>query len=380
MYDISPSEIVKHFNGVDDPRIDRTKDHLLIDILTIAICAVVCGADGWVDVAQYGQAKYAWLQTFLALPNGIPSHDTFGRVFARINPKQFQSCFIRWVWSTCQLTQGEVIPIDGKTLRHSYDTAFEQGPIHMVSAWAATNRLVLGQLKVPDKSNEITAIPELIKALTIKNCIVTTDAMGCQKVIAGLIIEQEGDYVLALKENHPHMYEDVVALFTRLQSEQSDDSTIAFDYHETYDENHGRREIRRYWTTSSLDTLRTNDLWRGLQSVGMFIAEREVDGVVTTETRYYLSSLLSDAKTFGHAVRSHWGIENTLHWVLDIAFREDESRIRLDHGPENFAVLRHIAVNLLRKETSFKGSIKSKRMRSGWNDEYLAKVLKGATI
>jgi predicted transposase YbfD/YdcC len=379
MHDISPSTIVNHFSGVDDPRIDRTKEHLLIDILTIAICAVICGADGWVDTENYGKAKYDWLKTFLALPNGIPSHDTFGRVFARINPQQFQSCFMRWVWSIFQRTHGEVIPIDGKTLRHSFDTTLGQRPIHMVSAWAVTNRLVLGQLKVADKSNEITAIPELLKALDVTDCIVTIDAIGCQKPFAAQIIDQKGQFVLSLKENQPILYADVQAIFTRLRAETTDTLDLPYDYHETVDNNHGRREVRRYWTTSALDTMQTKEAWQGLQSIGMTISEREVNGTLTTETRYYISSLPSNAAVFGNAVRSHWNIENAVHWVLDIAFREDDCRIRLDHGPENFALLRHIALNMLRRETSFKGSIKSKRLRSGWNDEYLAKVLRVAT-
>jgi len=373
MYDISVSTIVKHFGKVDDPRIDRTKLHLLMDIMTIAICAVLCDADGWVDVENYGVSKHAWLTTLLDLPNGIPSHDTFGRVFARIDPLQFQHCFMRWMREIYRVTHGEVVPIDGKTLRHSFDTELGLSPIHMVSAWATTNRLVLGQLKVADKSNEITAIPELLKTLDIAGCIVTIDAMGCQKSIARQIIEQQGDYVLALKGNQGALYDDVRALLDQLIA--TDDADL--DYYETYDENHGRSELRRYWTTSTLDTLRTRESWRNLQTIGVVEAERGMNGETTTERRYYILSLPNNAKTFGNAVRSHWGIENAVHWVLDIAFREDECRIRMGHGPENFAVLRHIALNLLRQETTFQGSIKSKRHRAGWNDSYLKTVLHG---
>ena len=375
MYDISVSTIVKHFGKLEDPRIDRTKLHLLSDILTIAICAVICDADGWVDVENYGISKHAWLATFLALPNGIPSHDTFGRVFARIDPVQFQHCFIRWMREIYRVTHGEVVPIDGKTLRHSFDTELGRSPIHMVSAWATSNRLVLGQLKVADKSNEITAIPELLKTLDIAGCIVTIDAMGCQKSIAHQIIEQHGDYVLALKANQETLYADVRALLDQLIATGDPD----LDYHETYEENHGRIELRRYWTTSTLDTLRTRESWRNLQTIGVVEAERRTNGETTTERRYYISSLPNNAKTFGNAVRSHWEIENAVHWVLDIAFREDECRIRMGHGPENFAVLRHIALNLLRQETTFTGSIKSKRHRAGWNDSYLKRVLHGVT-
>jgi predicted transposase YbfD/YdcC len=371
MYDISVSTIVKHFDKLDDPRVDRTKLHVLSDILTIAICAVICDADGWVDVENYGVSKHAWLTTFLALPNGIPAHDTFGRVFARINPTQFQHCFIRWMREIYRVTHGEVVPIDGKTLRHSFDTELDLAPIHMVSAWATSNRLVLGQLKVADKSNEITAIPELLKTLDIAGCIVTIDAMGCQKSIARQIIEQQGDYVLALKANQGTLYTDVRTLLDHLIANDDPD----LDYHETQDENHGRIELRRYWTTSAIDSLRTRESWCKLQMIGMVEAERSLNGETTTERRYYIVSRSSDAKAFGNAVRSHWEIENAVHWVLDIAFREDECRIRMGHGPENFAVLRHIALNLLRQETTFKASIKSKRHRAGWNDSYLKKVL-----
>lgn len=374
MYDISVSTIVKYFEKLDDPRVDRTKLHVLSDILTIAICAVICDADGWVDVENYGLSKHAWLTTFLALPNGIPSHDTFGRVFARIDPTQFQHCFMRWMREIYRVTHGEVVPIDGKTLRHSFDTELGLSPIHMVSAWATSNRLVLGQLKVADKTNEITAIPELLKTLDIAGCIVTIDAMGCQKAIARQIIEQHGDYVLALKANQETLADDVRALLDRLIATNDG----ALDYYETSDENHGRVEVRRYWTTSTLDSLRTRASWHKLQTIGAVEAERRVNGETTTERRYYILSLPNNAKTFGNAVRSHWEIENVVHWVLDIAFREDECRIRMGHGPENFAVLRHIALNLLRQETTFTGSIKSKRHRAGWNDSYLKKVLQTA--
>jgi len=371
MYDISVSTIAKHFGKLEDPRIDRTKLHLLSDILTIAICAVICDADGWVDVENYGVSKHTWLATFLPLPNGIPSHDTFGRVFARIDPQQFQACFIRWMRDIYRVTNGEVVPIDGKTLRHSFDTELGLSPIHMVSAWATSNRLVLGQLKVDDKSNEITAIPALLKTLDIAGCVVTIDAIGCQKSIARQIIEQSGDYVLALKANQETLYADVRALLDHLIATGDAD----LDYYETSEENHGRIEVRRYWTTSRLDTLRSRDAWHKLQTIGAVEAERSTNGETTTERRYYILSLPSTAKTFGNAVRSHWEIENVVHWVLDIAFREDECRIRMGHGPENFAVLRHIALNLLRQETTFKGSIKSKRHRAGWNESYLKKVL-----
>jgi predicted transposase YbfD/YdcC len=373
MYDISVSTIATYFEKLDDPRIDRTRLHLLRDILAIAICAIICDADGWVDVENYGVSKHAWLTTFLELPHGIPSHDTFGRVFAQIDPIQFQHCFMRWMRALYQVTHGEIVPIDGKTLRHSFDTTIGQSPIHMVSAWATHNRLVLGQLKVADKSNEITAIPELLKTLDIAGCIITIDAMGCQKSIARHIIEQQADYVLALKANQETLYVDVQAQLDGMIAQNDD--TLA--YYETSDKNHGRIEVRRYWTTDQLNAIRTRNVWHKLQAIGVTEAERSLNGEMTIERRYYILSLPSDAKTFGRAVRSHWQIENVVHWVLDIAFREDECRIRTGHGPENFAVLRHIALNLLRQETTFIGSIKSKRHRAGWNDAYLARVLQG---
>lgn len=373
IFDIPTSSIIEHFGSLEDPRIERTKLHLLLDIITLTICAVICGADGPSDVEQYGNEKYEWLKSFLTLPNGIPSHDTIGRVLARVNPHHFQSCFLRWMQTICHLSAGEVVPIDGKTLRHSYDTELNQSAIHMVSAWAATNRLVLGQLKVAEKSNEITAIPELIDALDLAGCIVTIDALGCQKEIATHILDNDADYVLALKGNQEYLYEDVKQVFDTLL--QQDAPSTELDSYETFDEGHGRREIRRYWTTSQLDTLRTKDHWPGLQAVGMVQAERNVNGETTTEQRYYILSLPSNARTFGTSVRAHWGIENAVHWVLDVAFREDMSRIRMDHGAENFALIRHIALNLLRQETSFRGSIKTKRLKAGWNNAYLAKVL-----
>jgi len=373
LFDIPTCTIIEHFDALEDPRIERTKLHPLIDIVTLTVCAIICGAEGPVDIEQYGHEKYDWLKTFLALPNGIPSHDTIGRVLARIDPQQFQACFLRWIQDICHLASGEVIPIDGKTLRHSYDTELGQSAIHIVSAWAASNRLVLGQVKVSEKSNEITAIPELLDVLDIADCIVTIDALGCQKEIASRIIEKDADYVLALKGNQEQLYDDVKRLFDALFQQESAPATL--DYYETADTAHGRVEVRRYWTTSALQTLRTKEQWHGLQSVGLVESERSLNGETTLEQRYYLLSLPNDARTFGTSVRAHWGIENVVHWVLDVAFREDMSRIRMDHGPENFALIRHIALNLLQRERSFKGSVKTKRLKAGWNNAYLTKVL-----
>jgi predicted transposase YbfD/YdcC len=308
--------IADHFLGIEDPRIDRTKRHNLIDIMTIAIIAVICGADGWVAVETYGCAKYSFLKTFLELPNGIPSHDTFARVFAQINPQQFQECFICWMKSIHQITEGEVVAIDGKTLRGSYDSSSDQSAIVMVSAWATTNKLVLGQVKVDDKSNEITAIPELLKVLELSGCIVTIDAMGCQKEIVKLITSQNADYVIALKKNQGNLYDEAEKLFSSGISTGFDG--IKHSTYKTEEIGHGRHEIRNYVMLSQIESrLDPNSVWSNLNSVGMVESVRSLNGETTVETHYFISSLESNAKQFGNSIRSHWGIENSLHWILD---------------------------------------------------------------
>ncbi len=371
------STITEHFATLTDPRIDHTKHHQLLDLLTIALCAIISGADEWVAMEAYGKAKREWFDTFLTLPNGIPSHDTFGRVFAALDPDQFQACFLAWVQSTVALTEGAVVACDGKTVRRAHDRGAGKAAIHMVSAWASANRLVLGQIAVDEKSNEITALPALLKLLMLKGCIVTIDAMGCQTDIAQTIIDREADYVLALKENQGTMYHAVVHLFADAHAT----AFVDYDYDaaQTVDGGHGRVEIRRYWTISDPLTLAHLDPdreWAGLRGIGMVAAERRAKGKVTHETRYYLTSL-TDAATFGRAVRGHWGIENGLHWVLDIAFREDESRARAGASAANLVVLRHIAVNLLKKEQTAKVGIKNKRLKAGWDERYLLKVIAG---
>ncbi|MEW5856307.1 MAG: ISAs1 family transposase [Cyanobacteriota bacterium] len=366
--------IADYFSDLDDPRVERTKRHQLIDIITIAILAVICGADGWVSIETYGQAKHQWLKGFLDLPNGIPSHDTFSRVFARINPQQFQECFLNWIRSISQMTQGEVVAIDGKTLRHSYDKGADLGAIHMVSAWATTNHLVLGQVKVDKKSNEITAIPELLKVLDLAGCIVTIDAMGCQKDIVKRIAEQEANYVITLKKNQKSLYRRVEQLFKSAIESQFDGWTVR-SYGER-EVSHGREEIRRYLMLCEIrEQVDPLHQWSNLNSVGLVESVRTVNGKTTVETRYYISSLTNDAQLFGQSVRSHWGIENQLHWVLDVAFSEDDCRIRKDNAPQNLAIIRQIALNFLGREKSLKVGVKNKQFRAAMDNNYLLKVL-----
>ncbi len=371
------STIIAHFATLTDPRVDRTKEHHLLDILTIALCAIISGADEWVAMEAYGKVKREWFATFLAVPNGIPSHDTFGRVFAALDPEQFQACFLAWVQSAVTLTEGAVVACDGKQVRRSHGRGAGKAAVHMVSAWASANRLVLGQRAVDEKSNEITALPALLNLLMLKGCIVTIDAMGCQTAIAQTIIDREADYVLALKENQGTMYDEVVHLFADAQA--TDFADYDADAATTVDGGHGRVEIRRYWTISdplTLAHLDPDEEWAGLRGIGMVEAERREKGKVSRERRYYLTSL-TDAATFGRAVRSHWGIENGLHWGLDIAFREDESRARQGASAANLVVLRHIALNLLKKERTAKVGIKNKRLKAGWDERYLLKVIAG---
>jgi len=370
------ANIGEHFSGLEDPRVDRTKQHMLMDILVITICAVICGAETWVDVETFGNAKFKWLKEFLELPNGIPSHDTFGRVFNRLDAKQFERCFLSWIQAVSGLLPGQVIAIDGKTLRRSHDKGIGKGAIHMVSAWALENQLILGQLKVDEKSNEITAIPKLLKALALSGCIVTIDAIGCQKEIAKQIIDQEADYVLALKENQAGLFTAVADLFEYAQETDFADC----DYHKTIDKGHGRIEIRECWTTSAPDYfafLPNRSAWSGLQTIIMIRAERRLEQKTSVDLRYYISSLSTGARHHLKTVRNHWGIENQVHWVLDVAFREDDSRVRKENGPQNLAILRHIALNLLKQETTAKCGIKAKRLKAGWDENYLLKVLTG---
>jgi predicted transposase YbfD/YdcC len=374
------SSIEEHFGNITDPRIERTKLHKLIDILVIAICGAICSCDNWEDVEEFGKAKQEWFETFLELPNGIPSHDTFNRVFARIDPMEFRTSFIDWVSVASELISGQVIAMDGKVLRRSQDRGIGKGAIDMVSAWACANHLVLGQVKVDEKSNEITAIPQLLKALEISGCIITIDAMGCQTEIAKTIIEEQADYVLALKDNQGNLFEDTQKLFEDLESSQY--QAYIYDYEKTVNKGHGRIEIRECWTISDpqiLCHLRGFQNWEKLMTVSRIRSQRWMGDEKTCEDRFHIASIVG-AKRVLAAARSHWGIENNLHWTLDMAFDEDHCRVRKDNGPENFAILRHIALNLLKQEKTSNRSINGKRLLAGWKEDYLLNVLSGLSL
>lgn len=374
MHNETPLSSLSHcFAALDDPRIERHKRHQLLDIVTIAICAIISGADTWVEIEEFGNAKLEWFRQFMELPNAIPSHDTFGNVFARLCPKQFQQCFLTWVRAVFEVTQGQLIAVDGKRVRRSHDRGRGKAAIHMVSAWACANRLVLGQMKTDEKSNEITAIPELLRLLELQGCIVTIDAMGCQTAIAEQIVAQGGDYVLALKGNQSCLHDDVQSFFADPQLPHDADITVST--HETTDGDHGRVEIRRYRCTSELAWLDETGRWAGLHSVCAVESERHIGDEVSREVGHFIGSIPADPKLWAAAARGHWGIENELHWKLDVAFREDESRIRKGHADQNFAVLRHMALNLLTQEKSLKRGTQTKRRRAGWDDKYRLKVL-----
>jgi predicted transposase YbfD/YdcC len=362
--------LVTHFQALPDPRTQREPEHKLIDILVIAICTQLCGGEGFNDMEEFGEAKHDWFKTFLELPNGIPSHDTFNRVFRALDPASFLDGFVRWTQSLRVAVSEEIVALDGKALRRAL-AAGQSAPV-LVSAWARENGLVLGQLQVRDKSNEITAVPELLRALELAGCIVTLDAMGCQKNIAKEIKEADAEYVLALKGNHALVHEEVQSYL---------DDAIArgakeLVRHETVEKDHGRLETRTYWQSAELGWFADRAQWEGLQSVGVVEARRQVgDGPATVERRYYLSSLGLDAARFARAVRGHWSVENQCHWLLDVQMGEDQSRARAGHAAQNLGTLRRLALNLLKREATKKRGIKGKQKSAGWDHSYLLKLL-----
>ena len=364
---------VDEFSDMEDPRLDRKKLYPLIEIIFLTICAVISGSNHFTEAGIFGEASIDWLRKFLPFANGIPSHDAIGYFFSRLDPEQFKMKFVQWIQSVSEITEGEIVAIDGKTLRHSYDTGTNKAAMHMISAWANEANLVLGQLKVNEKTNEITAIPKLLEILDLSGCIVTIDAMGCQKEIAKTIIDKNAEYVLALKGNQGTLHENV-ELFFQDQIER-DFADTDVDTHKTVDADHGRVEVRQYWTVSSIDWLEEKKDWNGLKAIGCARLTSTIRDETSCYNRYYILSQPMDAESFGKAVRSHWGIENKLHWSLDVAFREDDSRIRKESTPDNFAVIRHICMNLLKQETTFKRGLQGKRYRAAVDSQYREKLL-----
>jgi len=362
--------LIGYLRVIRDPRVNRTKRHPLESVLFIAICGVLSGAESWVEIEDFGNARKDWLTQYADLPEGIPSHDTFGRVFSQLDPREFQKSFLNWVKTAAIRTQGGIVSIDGKTLRRSHDRSKGQGPLHLVSAWAQANHLVLGQVKTDEKSNEIEAIPRLLAMLDLKGCTVTLDAMGTQKELAEKIQAKGADYVMALKGNQGLFHEEVKAFWEDPELPESDYQT-----HETLDKGHGRVEIRRYRITDKIGWLEPKEDWNGLQTLGMVESERILGEEKTVERRYYLSSLKAEAPRFADAVRRHWEIENKLHWSLDVSFGEDQCRVRVKHAAENFSLLRRMALHILKKEQASAKSINRKRRQAAMDPAYLGVLL-----
>jgi predicted transposase YbfD/YdcC len=380
--DERPLLLIHHvFADLPDPRIERSKRHQLLDLLTIALCGVLAGADNFVEIEEFGLARQAWFASFLELPNGIPSHDTFGRVFARLDPLAFEACFLTWVQAILPRTDapmaGDVVAVDGKVVRRSHERGAGRPPITLVSAWASETQLILGQLAVAADSNEIPAVPALLDLLDLRGAVVTLDALHTQTATAQAIREGGADYVLALKDNQPTTLAVVETFFSEAQRE--DWRGLSHQTLTTEDAGHGRLETRHYWTSSDAEVLAYLNAgtlrWPDLGSVGMVQRERTSEGRTSRETRYYLSSLPGEVAPFAASVRGHWGIENRQHWVLDVTFREDESRVRIGHAAENLGVVRRIALNLIRLDRSTKGSLNIKRHRAGWSHDYLLHLL-----
>jgi len=366
------SSIMQDFYDLPDPRDDMNKKHHASDIVAITICAVISGADGWNEIERFAQNRHKWFSTFLLLPNGIPSHDTFRRFFLLLDPDMFARRFVSWTKKVAKVTHGEVVAIDGKTLRRTHDG--DQGPLHMISAWATEAGMSLGQVPESAKSNEITAIPKLLETLSIEGCLITIDAMGCQKEIAKKIVSMKADYILALKGNQRSLHEQVLEFFAYCVKENFRD--MDFEKVRTIEKDHGRTEERTYYLVSDIDWLDGRKKWSGLKSIGMVISKVKQKGKTTIEQRYYITTLdIKEIKDFAKGVRSHWGIENSLHWVLDVNFREDHSRKRKDNSAKNFSFVVKIALNPLKREKTLKASIKGKRLEAAWNVEYLEKVI-----
>lgn len=369
--------VFSFFEAVPEPRVERTRLHPLVNVLIIAMLAMICVGEGWEDMEEFGLAKEAWLGTFLNLRHGIPSADTFRRVLSAVNPKAFNACFIAWVQALSLGTSGKLVAIDGKTVRHSFNRATGRKALHVVSAWIAENRLTLGQIVTEEKSNEITAIPKLLELLDIRGATITVDAMGCQRAIAEKVKDLGADYIMGLKGNQETAHKEVEEYFADASAKDFKD--VPHTFHETVDgSDHGRLEVRRVWASQELDWFADLAKWKGLSSIIMIESERTVGSAETSVERryYYWSSHIVDAKIFGEMIRGHWGIENQLHWCLDVGFREDESRIRTDHGPENIALLRKIAMNLAKNERTHKKGIQAKRKLAAWSDAYLLKLLR----
>jgi len=369
-------DVLRYLEQVEDFRVNRTKLHSLIDILFVTLCAVICGADGWAEVALFGRSKLEWLRQFVPLANGIPSHDTFGRVFARLDPLQLEQCFLQWMAALAEATEGRLIAIDGKTIRRSFDQATGKKAIHMVSAWATANCISLGQVVVDEKSNEITAIPKLLEIIAISGCLVTIDAMGCQTEIAEKIVAAKADYILAVKGNQPTLHDGIVKFF--LDHLEDDFARVKVSRYQTSERGHGREETRTYYVCPVPADLPDRGRWKHLLAIGIAINDTVEDGRSRSEVRYYILSRKLSAKRFGTAVRGHWSIENRLHWQLDVTFGEDQSRIRKGHADANFSILRRTALSLLKNNRTLKVGIKNKRLAAGWDNDYLAQVLLGA--
>jgi len=368
---VAAQSLLEHFARLDDPRIDRRKRHSLLDIFAIAVCATICGAEGFTDFERFAVAKEEWLATFLELPNGIPSHDTFRRVFQLIDPKRFEESFAAWTHSIAELTQQRHLAIDGKTARRSHDRSNGSPALHTVSAWAAEHRLVLAQVHSNGHPNEHAAIPELLQMLALSGAIVTIDAAGTYRPIAEQISSAGGEYLLALKENQPTLHAEAVAAVAGVRAQQQ--STVAQSFDQQVDKGHGRIEVRRCWAVET--AWHRADEWLGLRSYVLVESERHIAETITIEQRYYLTSLPADASLINRLVRQHWSIENSLHWVLDVVMREDDNRTRSTRATKNLALLRKCALNLLRRETSRKDSVKGRSKIAAWDNDYLLKVL-----